>query len=304
MSEQTKSISLIKQQVNDNSQFVSVINDNYPVAIQDKFKGIVALLDDEKQLSELYPEVLAEIPLSSSQFQDQCVQYGQHFTPHKKLRQTVLELQDKLGALYAAKTGNKKAIIRVEKIKLKIEELNKQLDSLDNSSSDSYDFDIRKLKLDILTEQVKLEEKKRALNSSNHLIKDSMVKVAQHQALVKKFKKEVEESGLSFEESEVLYYVMYFTYDVEKQLRTGGRIDTGTFGAIGQLPEPIRLKVLSNISFIKHKLFDENYPAEGDYLCKVYYDTLKPSKTGDGEMEGLNVEKFISTEPIKLLSKD
>lgn len=295
----------ITEKLNDNSQFLEAINANYPVSVQENFSEIVNILDEEKQITELYPEILAEIPISTSQFQDQCVQYEQHFTAHRKLRQALLELQDKFGALYSAKTGNKKALLRVEKIKLKIEELTNQLEALETGENIDgvNDLSIKKLKVDILMENVKLEEKQRAYKSSTHLVKDAMIKVSQHQSLIKKFEAEVVESNLSFEQSEVQYYVMYFTYDVEKQLRTMGRIDTGTFGAIGNLPEQIRLKVMNNISFLRKKIFDEKYPIDGDHLSHVYFDLLKPEKTGDDEMEGLCVGDFIVTESIKLLAK-
>ena len=256
----------ITEKLNNNSQFLEAINANYPVSVQENFSAIVNILDEEKQITELYPEILAEIPISTSQFQDQCVQYEQHFTAHRKLRQALLELQDKFGALYAAKTGNKKSLLRVEKIKLKIEELTNQLEALEAKNDGTDNIEIRKLKVDILMENVKQEEKQRSYNSSTHLVKDAMIKVSQHQELIKKFEAEVAETNLSFEQAEVQYYVMYFTYDVEKQLRTMGRIDTGTFGAIGNLPEQIRLKVMKNISFLRQKLFVENYPVDGDHL--------------------------------------
>ncbi len=182
--------------------------------------------------------------------------------------------------------------------KINILKVQQEIDSCED------ELDKKLKELELMEMQVELEEDERGVNSSNHLIKDAMLKVVQHKELVKVYKQEVENSSLSFEESEVEYYVMYFTNDVEKQLRTGGRIDTGTFGAIGQLPEAIRLKVLSNITFIKHKLFTESYPEEGDYLCKVFYDTLKPQKTGEGEMEGMNINSFLGTETIKMLAKN
>ncbi len=299
MSENTNNQDLALIIENDKEQFLSVIDNNYPTEIKEGINQVVDILTQEKQITDLYPEILAEIPISTSQFQDTCVQYGQHFTPHKKLRQAVMELQDKLGALYAAKTSHKKAMLKVERTKLEIENLEEELDLAVKENDDKSS---KRLKLSLLEKQVELEENERGLNSSSHLVKDAMLKVIQQENLVDKYKKEVEESGLSYEESEVEYYVMYFTYDAEKQLRTMGRIDTGTFGAIGQLPEEIRKKVLNNISFLKHKLFEENYPAEGDFLCKVFFEELRPKKTGENEMEGMKVDKFIGSKTIKLLS--
>ena len=182
------------------------------------------------------------------------MQYEQHFTPHKKLRQSLLELQDKLSALYAAKTSHKKAVLKVERTELEIENLRNELSSYDD------DYTIKRLTLTILEKEVDLEEDKRSVNNSFHLIKDAMLKVIQHQELIKKYKDEVAKSGLSFEESEAEYYVMYFTSEVEKQLRTANRIDTGTFGAISQLPEQLRLKVLKNICLPPYRFQGFLYP--------------------------------------------
>lgn len=289
-------LAVIRKKIENN--LMNVVNDKYPISIQNGFNNIITnILSEEKQLTDLYPEIIAEIPISTSQLQDTCVQYEQHFTPHKKLRQSLLELQDKLSALYAAKTSHKKAVLKVERTELEIENLRNELSSYDD------EYTIKRLTLTILEKEVDLEEDKRSVNNSFHLIKDTMLKVIQHQELIKKYKDEVSKSGLSFEESEAEYYVMYFTSEVEKQLRTANRIDTGTFGAISQLPEQLRLKVLKNISFLKHQLYTENYPAEGDYIWKVYYDQLKPVKTGEGEIEGMKVSDFIGTDTIKILSK-
>ena len=286
----------VEEKLNSKEQFLSVIQKNYPVELKENINKVMDIISQEKQITDLYPEILAETPISTSQFQDTCVQYEQHFTPHKKMRQSVMELQDKLGALYSAKTSHKKAILKLERIKLEIENLEMEI----NNSNDEYTK--KRLKLSLLEKEVDLEEAERGVNSSNHLVKDAMLKVVQHQNLVDKYKKEVESSNLSYEESEVVYYVMFFTYDVEKQLRTNGKIDTGTFGAIGQLPENIRKKVLDNISFIKHKLFQENYPQEGDFLCKVFREQLEPKKTGENEIEGMKLDSFIGSKTLNLLS--
>jgi hypothetical protein len=151
---------------------------------------------------------------------------------------------------------------------------------------------------------VDYEEAKRGLNSAQHMIKDAAIKSHQYQLQVEKYKKEVEVSPYSFEEAEVVYYVMFFTADAEKQLRTGDhQIDRGTYGAISQLPDKIRRKVQENISFIRKKLFEENYPIDGDYLFKVYEDEMLPKKTGEGEIEGMIVSDYLGMKTIKLISQ-
>jgi len=285
--------------INENveSKFVQLISEEYPLELRQGINEVLDIIKSEKTISDLYPTELSEIPISQSQFQDMCVQYEQHFTPHKKLRQAVMEMQDRLNALYAAKTGQKKAIIKVERIKLELENLQEELDHAED------DYEKRRWELAIAEKLVDLEEAERESKSAMHLVKDAMLKVVQQRKLVEKYEKEVAESGLSFEESEVVYYVMYFTSEAEKQLRTGDhQIDRGTFGAIAQLPNPIKDRVLKNISFLRKKLFEEGYPIDGDYLYKIYWNELVPKKTGENEFEGLNVKEFLNTDIIKILS--
>ncbi len=279
------------------NKFVQLIQNEYPVAIKEGINDVMNIIRDEKSITDLYPHILAEVPISQSQFQDQCVQMEQHFTSHKKLRQAVMEMQDRLNALYAAKTGQKKAILKVEKYEVQIQVLHRDLDQCED------DLNSRLLEIKAAQKIVDLEEAQRGLKDSSHLIKDAMLKVNHQRALVERYEAEVAETGLSYEEAEVVYYVMYFTSEAEKQLRTGDhQIDRGTFGAISQTPGPIRNKILNNISFLKQKLFKEGYPEEGDYLFKVYEDKLKPVKTDEGEFEGMKVQEFLGVETIKLLS--
>jgi len=291
--------------VNDNIEntFLNIIsNEKYPESVKQSFQKTMDILKNEKTLPELYQEELSEINVSTSQFQDTCVQMEQHFTPHRKLKQCLLELQGKIDALYTAKTGHKKAILKIEKLKLQITKLKNEIINIKNSPAyKQVDIDLKQI--EILEKQTKLEEAERGVKSSGHMIKDAALKVAQLQSLIDKYKKEVEESGLSFEESEAIYYVMYFTSDAERQIRTSGRVDTGTFGAISQLPDPLRKKVLQNISFIREKVIN-GYPPDGDYLHIIYRDLMLPNKTGDNEFEGMKIDNFIGMETIKVLAID
>lgn len=281
------------------SKFLELMSNEYPLAIQEGIKDVLDIINTEKSITDLYPQVLSEVSISQSQFQDMCVQYEQHFTPHKKLRQAVMEMQDRLSALYAAKTGQKRSIIKVERLNLEIGNLQEELSNAET------EYEQKRWELNLADKAVDLEESDRESKAALHLVKDAVLKVVQQRKLVEKYQKEVEDSGLSYEESEVIYYTMYFTSEAEKQLRTGDhQIDRGTFGAIGQLPTAIKNKVFQNISFIRKKLFEERYPIDGDYIHKVYWDELVPKKTGEYEFEGMLVKDFINTDIIKLLASD
>jgi len=274
------------------TKFVNLVkSDQYPVELRAGISNVLDIIKQEKSITDLYPEVLAEVPISQSHFQDICVQYLQHYTPHKKLRQAVMEMQDRLNALYTAKTGQKRAFIKVERLKSKLNKLSVKIEKNDDET-----FDMMELSVD-------LEEAERELHTATHMIKDAMLKVVHQQKLVNKFTKEVEETNMSYEQAEAVYYVMYFTSEAERQLRTGDhQIDRGTFGAISQMPDKLRHKILNNISFLRQKIFDKDFNHDSDYLTITHEDVLKPT-VQDGCVEGLKISEFLDFEPIKLISK-
>jgi len=282
------------------NKFVQLVkSEEYPLEVREGVNEVMNIISQEKSITDLYPEELAEIPISQSHFQDQCVQYSQHYTPHKKLRQALMEMQDRINALYAAKTGQKKAVLKVERIKFEIENLENELLNAET------EYEKRRWMLSIAEKEVDLEEAERGLKDASHLIKDAMLKVVHQKKLVERYRKQVEESGLSYEESEVIYYVMYFTKEACVQILSGDfNVDRGTYGAISQLPKPIRMKILNNISFMKHKVREEGWSQDQDYLFKVYWDKLVPKKTGPGEFEGMKLTEHLSFNPVKLLSDD
>lgn len=268
---------------------------NLPEIVKQEFKEIAEIIKNDLNVPQLYGEILAEIPFSTSLYQDICVQMESHFTPHRKLRQVMLELDNRLRALYAAKDGYANSYFKYQRLQAKIEKLQEELNDPNLSPADKK---IKEIK--IMEYQYDLQKAKRELESSTHLIKDAMLKVAMYKQLAEKYKKEVEESGLSFEESEVIYYVMYFAKDIESQLRTMGRIDTGTMGAIAQLPEAMRKRVLWVANFIAEKL--QNGEGKDEYIHIKYRDEIIPKKTGENEFDGFKLTEFINLEPIKLLA--
>jgi len=313
MTENTKEL-MKSENLNErvNSKFVQLIkSEEYPIEVREGVNEVMNIIGQEKSITDLYPEELAEIPISQSHFQDQAVQYGQHFTPNRCLRQALMEMQDRINALYAAKTGQKKAILKVKRIGFELENLNIELEKAkenlvqDVGQKEEGDYEIRRWELTIAEKEVDMEEANRGLKDASHLIKDAILKVNHQRKLVERYRKEVEDFGLSYEESEAQYYCLYFTSEVENQLRTGDhQIDRGTNKAIAQLPKPIRLKVLSNISFLREKLFGENpHPIDGDYLYKIYRDQLMLKKTGPGEFENMKLSDYLGFETISLLVK-
>lgn len=319
------------------TKFLKVLgSDKFPVTIKNSLNEVLDIVNKGKTLVDLYPEVLAEIPVSSSGFQDVCVQYQEHHTPHRKLRQAMLEMDGRLNALNSAKNGFRKCFGKLKKLENSINELEKVMDNLKSNIITKEDYLILSQNFEkyikpyfkeiqetnifnnpelckFLLQKVenlfydrvcRYQELLRNYKSSEHMVKDAALKVAQQRNLVEIFKKEVKDSGISFEESEVVYYIMYFTSEMEKQLRTMGRVDTGTFGVIRYLPEGIRKKVLKNREFLENKLFSESWPSCGDYLTEVFKDELMPKFTDKNEIEGVDVKEFISLDLIKIIAKD
>ena len=345
---ENKSLTVKEELKND---FIEVFGQKeYPIAISEGINNIMEIVNSNKSISDLYPRELQEIPVSTSMFQDSCVQMEQHYTSQRKLRQSLMELDGKLNALDSAKNGHKKAIVKLAQLEDEINELQEIYEKLERDDA-IIDFELgilmsaftyttskgestysntiipetlinvlstgkeiedkkvikvirNKVKVALGNKIVDFEEAERGLKSAQHMVKDAAVKSHQLQTQVDKYKQEVAESPYSYEEAEVVYYVMYFTADAEKQLRTGDhQIDRGTYGAISQLPGKIRRKVQENIHFIKNKLRNEDYPEDGDYIFKVFEEVMLPKKTGDGEIEGMSVQDYLGVETIKLLSQ-
>jgi len=338
------------------NQSLQILNSgNFPIQVQEGIDKVLNIVNNNTTLPELYAKELQEIPFSTSVFQDLCVQMEEHHTPHRKLRQVMLELGGKLDALDAAKNGHKKSIVKVEKLSndindleelfnelttpgavidvvtaLRISAVNYQtkegMDSVTSheiippsivqsiSTSGNVVNDPKllkmisnKIRIAMANKIVDLEEAQRGLKGSEHLIKDAAIKAAQLQNQVEQYNIDIAESGLSYEESEFIYYTMYFTTDAEKQLRTGDhQVDRGTYGAVGQLPEPIRKKVLKNINWLQTKIQDDFAKTETwyreDFYVKTHRDLFIPTRTGEGEIEGMNVESYLKITPIKVLS--
>ena len=115
MSEESKALAIINDKTNVLTKIIA--NDQLPADTRKQFEEINDILASEKLIPDLYPEIVSEVSVSTSLFQDRCVQYETCFTPHRKLRQAMLEMDNRLRALYTAKTGHKKAILKLEEAK-------------------------------------------------------------------------------------------------------------------------------------------------------------------------------------------
>jgi len=349
----------IKAEINNYKLTVFGIEE-FPLTVQEGVSDILDIVQSNTSLPQLYEKELKETMVSTSIFQDICVQMEEHHTPNRKLRQVMLELGDKLDALDAAKNGHKKSIVKIQTLEDEVEDLQSIYEDLqvqggvidldlalrlstikyttsngmDNYMSNevipasvlnviSQGEPIRnpqfiktisdKVKIALGNKIVDHEEAMRGMESSKHMIKDSAVKAYQLKVQAEKYKKEVEELGLSYDESEIIYYTMYFTAEVERQLRTGDhQIDRGTYKAMSQLPEFIRMKVLKNTDYIQNKLNAEVAETKSFWSSDYYFhtdkDILEPhferDENGDLIVEGVKVKDYLLIEMINILNKE
>lgn len=338
---------------------LSVINsENFPISVKEGIDTVMEIVNNNTTLPELYGKELQEVPISTSLFLDQCIQMEDHHTPHRKLKQTLIELETKLGALDGAKNSHKKGIVKIERLKnditelqdiyiiltkseheskpsldintaLRLSSINYQvsegesvithslisdsiitiLTSIPSDISDSKILNniTNKIKAATASKMIDLEEAERSLRSNEHLIKDAALKCAYIQKQADRYKKVVEDSGLSYEMAEIIYYTRFFSSDVLKQLRTGDhQIDRGTFGAINQLPEAINKRLLKNVHWLETKV-KEDYQKTGSWYGEDYIKTCKnildPVITGTDEIEGMNITELLGLEPIKIITE-
>jgi len=343
----------IKEEIKN--QIVNIFGtDLFPEKVQSGINEIMELVNNNTTVPELYEKELKETMVSTSIFQDICVQMEEHHTPHRKVRQVMLELSDKLDALDAVKNNHRKKIIKLQTIEDQINELQEIYDILNQDKAViNFNLALRLSNISYQTKQgmdsfqtnniissniiqitsngiiinepkfiqsirnkVKIalgnlivdhEENKRGIKNSQHMIKDSAVKAHQLRLQADKYSKEMAASDLSFDESEFIYYTMFFTAEAERQLRTGDhQVDRGTYKAISQLPEFIRLKVLWNIDYIKNKLISNNMNISMDYIFKTDEKILWPKFERDVDgiliVEGYKVDDYLLMEPIRVLT--
>ena len=118
----TEAIQRFNQDIKN--EFLQIMsNENYPMSVRDGISQVMELVNSNKTIVDLYPMILQEIPMSQSLFQDCAVQFEEHHTPHRKLKQVMLELDGKLGALDAARNGGKKIMIKIRRLKAEITDL-------------------------------------------------------------------------------------------------------------------------------------------------------------------------------------
>lgn len=341
----------VQEQIN---QSISVFGNNeFPATVQKGVNEIMKIVHTGKTLPDLYEKELKEVMVSTSIFQDICVQMEEHFTPHRKMRQVLLELDGKLSALDGAKNSHKKSIVKCQTLENEVNELQDLYNELDKDNV-IIDFNLAlrlsnitytvkngmdsfqstpilnsnlvqvsinqtiddpkfvksiqdKVKVALGNKIVDYDESKRAIKNSQHIIKDAAVKAHQLRVQAEKYKKLCAESGMSFDESEFIYYVMFFTAEVERQFRTGDhQIDRGTYKAISQLPDFIRQKVLKNISYIYDKL--QNMNSSDDYIFKTDEEFLKPEMIRDKDgtliVEGFKVFDFLMVDVIRTMKNE
>ena len=338
MSQHSKELSKIQEDIkNDFLQKIDINNYSTQPEVQQRMNQTLSNVFHNKTVSELYSDSLVEVPMSQSNFLSQCVQFTEHWTPHRKLKQALIELKSKYGALNTAKNSHFKSLTKHQKIKDEIDLVNSIINKLEETriidtsmvlkissipgiqlpnivvnlieknqiidDNEFIDIIIQKLRNKVAELVVKLQEVEYSLKDSDHMVKDALDTASMYEKAVEQYKKEVQESDMSYEEAEMVYYVMFLTWEAENQLRTGDhQLDRGTSKVITQLPDGLRRKVYENINYLRQKYFQEKQPMDGDFLIRTNPELFKPKKTGHMEFEGETITNFLGIEPINQLS--
>jgi len=258
---------------------------NIPDNIQTKMSATLQTIMEEKSLAELYPTQLSIVNFGQSVFQDTYGVFENQYTSYRKLRQALLEINSIRSALFAAKTGQKKALIKLERIKITIEKLESELLALE---PDTPEYKLKQL--DIYEQKTELEEAERDSKSSANMVKDALLRITNMEPLIAKYEEECKIENFTYEESELVYLIMKLLTDAESNIRCIGSPGTGILTAIYQLPEQIRIFVVSKLQFINNIIKKEGQYC--DSVIKRYYDYIKPTKK-DGLIEGFNIHDFI-----------
>lgn len=335
----TKELSVRRE---DTRNFLATIQEdfmqNYPASVQ---TGVAEIFDDvnnNRTLPERYGEILEWTNVGQSLVQSHMVQLEQHHTPHRVMKQLMLELDNKESALNSSKNGHHKSMVLMKTLSDNISSLKSIIDTLSEEDSvideniayllimefpnifpeilfkkacsdegitnrNFINSVLTKLEDKIGKKIVKFEETERDLKAHQHMIKDAAVSTHWYKQQIELVNNQVKESGISFEASEMIYYVMYFTAEGEKQIRTGGRVDTGTFGVVANLPSGLQRKVHSNWEFISNKVKEEESPFHG-YYWREYKDIMEPKQTGENEFENVSVEELLNCEILKNETKE
>lgn len=315
---------------------IDISNYSNQPEVQNRLNNTLQNIIENKTISDIYNDSLVEVPMSQSNFLSQCVQFTEHWTPHRKLKQALIELKSKYSALHTAKNNHFKAFNKYNRLYREIENINTIIHDLQTDKTmnnrkamkiscikqsiispmitnylEKYDVIDDLAVIDMVIEKlkehcselfIKLQESEYSIKDTDHMVKDALDTASMYESAVEKYKQEVQESSLSYEESEMYYYVMFLTWEAENQFRTGDhQLDRGTSKVITQMPNGLRRKVYENINLLKQKYFKDNQPVDGDFLIKSNPELFEPIKTGDMEFEGEQITNFLGVAPIKQL---
>jgi hypothetical protein len=154
-------------------------------------------------------ERMRSVPFGNSQFQ--ALTFHEATTPHREARHLLLQLNQKLTALDAARFRRLRLLVDLEEIEEKL-----------NSSSG---FERRRLEID-------LEEKRLQSDNEDKFIEDAIIEVASYSKRLEQLPKFTREE---FEAAERGYWKARLLASMDRELVGSGTVAVGTVEALNQL---------------------------------------------------------------------
>jgi len=223
-------------------------------------KKIKDLIDKGKNITtKEYQDLLNCIPFGQSEYSDENFLLKGEFTPHRKLRQILLQYDKICYTLLRNKNGMEKQEIKRKEILNKIDEIsdalsrNKTLPKLSEQPKEMTIYDRKRYELLIEKHKNKLEEHDINMSQSKKLVEDALKKKKNYEKILSELIPQVEileNKGIDFEKAEKEYWKRRFNTEAKLDVflrKNAIPIDKETFKSILKLDTDTRSDILEDL---------------------------------------------------------
>jgi hypothetical protein len=222
-----------------------------------------------------YDQLLSKVNFGQSIFQDTYFSVEKEYTPHRKLRQVLLEYDQLCHTLISNQLNLQKTNINKEEKEQDLKDFEYQLTdvSLSGSQKNRIYFSIERAKID-------LQEIEISIVRSKKLVDDALARKNNFEKLLAELVPQVEaleEQGINFEKAEEMYWTVRFVENAKlDQLAaaTGHVFDRENIRSILRLPTSTRNQCLQSIGFN-----DEAINSMNQLVNELTYDKFLPHLT-------------------------
>lgn len=161
-----------------------------------------------------YEELLKKTPFGQSSYSDENFMLKENHTPHRQLRQVLMNYDGVCYTLLNSQNKQKQTNIEIEELQNKIDELkdainrNKTIPTNLNPEKEMTQFDKKAYELKIQKLETKIREKEIGKAQSKKLIDDALITKESYEKLLSEIIPKVEKlenEGITFEQSEKDY---------------------------------------------------------------------------------------------------